>query len=74
MNVLLTQLFESFGLSELPPWLSALISSINVLLIVILALIARFIVRRLLDAVHQRLVKRTHDLEEKAHRHARPNL
>lgn len=64
MKVLLTQLIESFGLSELPPWLSALISSVNVILIVIAALIARFIVRRLLSAVHLRLAKRTRDLEE----------
>ena len=65
MHILMTELFALMGWSEMPTWASALIASLNVLLIVIVALIGRSIVRRLLDAVHQRLVKRTGDLEEK---------
>jgi moderate conductance mechanosensitive channel len=65
MHILMTELFALMGWSEMPTWASALIASLNVLLIVIVALIGRSIVRRLLDAVHQRLVERTDDLEEK---------
>lgn len=65
MHSLMMELFALMGWSEMPAWASALISSLNVLLIVVVALIGRSIVRRLLDAVHQSLVKRTRDLEEK---------
>ncbi len=64
MNSLLTELFLIMGWSALPAWAAVLIASLNVFLIVILAFIARSFVRRLLGAVHQRLVKRTSDLEE----------
>ena len=65
MHDLMMELFVRMGWSEMPAWAIALISSFNVLLIVVLAFIGRSIVRRLLDVVHQNLVKRTHDLEEK---------
>jgi small conductance mechanosensitive channel len=65
MHILMMELFALMGWSEIPAWASALISSLSILLIVVVALIARSVVRRVLDALHQRLVKRTQDLEEK---------
>jgi moderate conductance mechanosensitive channel len=65
MQTLLMELFTVMGWSEVPAWAAIVISCINVLLIVAAAFIARTISRRLLDAAHQRLLKRTQDLEER---------
>jgi small conductance mechanosensitive channel len=65
MQALLMELFQVFGWPEVPAWGSFVVSALSVLLIVVAALVARSVVRRLLGAVHLRLVKRAHDLEEK---------
>jgi moderate conductance mechanosensitive channel len=59
------ELLDSFGLAAVEPWVMLIISSLNVILIVVLALIVRRVARRLLRAVHEKLGARAPGIEEK---------
>jgi len=59
------ELLDSFGLAAVEPWVMLIISSLNVILIVVLALIVRRVAKRLLRAVHEKLAARAPGIEEK---------
>jgi len=65
MQELTMDLLNEIGLSDIPAWGMLLVASLNVAFIIVLALIARALVGRLLDAVHVRLSQRTAGIEEK---------
>jgi small-conductance mechanosensitive channel len=65
MQEVVLELLQSFGWQDVPPWLLMVISSLNVVLVIVLALVTRRILRRLLKVVHQRLVARAPGLEER---------
>lgn len=65
MQQFILELAQSFGVDELPAWVMLVISSLNVVLIVALALIARRVLRRLLAAAHARWVAHVPGLEER---------
>jgi small-conductance mechanosensitive channel len=65
MQEVVLELLQSFGWQDVPPWLLLVISSLNVVLVIVLALVTRRILRRLLKVVHQRLVARAPGLEER---------
>ena len=58
-------LLNELGWTELPAWAILVVSSLNIVAIIVLALIARALVGRLLNAVHTRLSQRTIDIEER---------
>ena len=65
MQQFILELAQGYGIKELPAWVMLLVSSLNVVLIVVLALIARRVLRRLLGAAHARWIARTPGLEER---------
>jgi small conductance mechanosensitive channel len=65
MQEVVLELLQSFGWQDVPPWLLLVISSLNVVLVIVLALVTRRVLRRLLKVVHQRLVARAPGLEER---------
>lgn len=65
MESLLMELFGALGWQKLPAWAGFVVQTLGVLIIVIAALIARGVMRRVLTTLHQRLSSRTKDLEEK---------
>jgi moderate conductance mechanosensitive channel len=65
MQEAVLELLQSFGWQDVPPWLLLVISSLNVVLVIVLALLTRRVLKRLLKVVHQRLVARAPGLEER---------
>ena len=65
MKSFTTQIFSHFGYEEIPAWANMLFASINVIIILILAALARSIITRLLRSAHARLVTRAPGLEER---------
>ena len=65
MQNAVVELLDSFGLAAVEPWVMLIISSLNVILIVVLALIVRRVAKRLLRAVHEKLAARAPGIEEK---------
>ncbi|MEX0958229.1 MAG: mechanosensitive ion channel family protein [Burkholderiales bacterium] len=61
----LERTLQSFGVSEVPAWAQVLISLWNVILVLVLAWVLLRVVRRLLQAAHERLVAKTGDAEER---------
>jgi moderate conductance mechanosensitive channel len=65
METLLIDILKAMGVDALPRWLSLLISSLDVLLIVAIAFVARHLIMKLIDLMHQRLVNRTSNTEQR---------
>lgn len=63
MEAFVLDLAKSAGFDEVPAWAMLAVATINVVLIVVLALIAKRFVRRILDAAQQRWCSRTNDIE-----------
>lgn len=60
-----SELLASFGIVDPPPWMLLAASSLNIVLIIVLALIVRVIASRILKVVHTRLVARAPGSEER---------
>lgn len=60
-----TALMQELGFTDLPAWAGLLISSLNIVIIVLLAMLARALLGRVLSTVHARLVLRARGTEEK---------
>ena len=65
MQDITADFLASMGIDSTPAWASMLIASINVIIILILALIIRGVVSRLLTTLHQRLSARAPGVEER---------
>lgn len=65
MENLILDLLKNVGLTHIPTWVLLLVSSLNVILIVVLALILRKVIGRLLGIVHTRLRARITGIEER---------
>jgi len=65
MQEVVLELLQSLGWQDVPPWVTLVILSLNVVLVIVLALVTRRVLRRLLKVVHQRLVMRAPGLEER---------
>jgi small conductance mechanosensitive channel len=65
MQEVATDLLASMGITDIPPWISLVVASLNVVLIVVLALIVRRVAKRLLEVLHARLLSRSSDIEER---------
>ena len=63
MEAFVLELAKGAGFNEVPAWAMLLVATINVVLIVVLALIAKQFVRRILDAAQRRWCSRTNDIE-----------
>jgi small-conductance mechanosensitive channel len=59
------ELLDGLGLTAVEPWVLLIISSLNVILIVVLALVVRRVSKRLLHAVHATLGARAPGIEER---------
>jgi len=59
------ELLDGLGLTAMEPWVMLFISSLNVILIIVLALVVRRVARRLLQAVHEKLGARAPGVEER---------
>lgn len=65
MQDITADFLASIGIDSTPAWAAMLIASINVIIILCLALIIRGVVRRLLSTLHQRLSARAPGIEER---------
>jgi moderate conductance mechanosensitive channel len=65
MEQLILESLNSLGWSDIPKWAVVLISSLNLILIIVLAFAVRRVVGHLLNAVHVRLRKRMTGIEER---------
>lgn len=65
MQELLLDLLTNAGITDIPSWALLLVSSLNVVVIIALALIARKVIGRLLNVVHKRLRARMTGIEER---------
>lgn len=65
MQTVVTEFLASLDVTSLPSWLTMLVASLNVLIIVVLALVARLLVNRLLKVVHSKLLARAPGIEER---------
>ncbi|UOD49499.1 mechanosensitive ion channel family protein [Orrella daihaiensis] len=65
MQQLLIDLISKFGITDIPSWAQLLISSLNVIIIIVIALIARKLIGRLLNVVHIRLRSKMTGAEER---------
>ena len=65
MENVTSKILIALGWESIPAWASMLIASINVIIILIMAIIVRSVVRRLLATVHQRLSARAPGIEER---------
>lgn len=65
MRDTLIELLKYLGFTNIPPWASVLFSSINVVLILVAAYIARMLINRFLAIVHKRLLARAPGVEER---------
>lgn len=65
MHDFIVEVIQSFGVQTVPAWLLLITSSLNIVLIIVLALIARRVLGRLLDAAYHRWVARAPGLEER---------
>lgn len=63
MEGFVLELAKSAGFNEVPAWATLLVASLNVGLIVVLALVAKRFVRRILEATQQRWCSRSTDVE-----------
>lgn len=65
MQAVVTEFLVSLGITSLPSWLTLVIASLNVMLIIVMALIVRSFAKRLLKALHGRLRARAPGVEER---------
>ena len=65
MEDMTSKILIALGWESIPAWASMLIASINVIIILTMAMVVRSVVRRLLATVHQRLSARAPGLEER---------
>lgn len=65
MQAVVTEFLASLGISALPSWLTLVIASLNVVLIIVMALIVRSVAKRLLRVLHTRLLARAPGTEER---------
>ena len=65
MENVTSKILIALGWESIPAWASMLIASINVIIILIMAMVVRSAVRRLLATVHQRLSARAPGIEER---------
>lgn len=65
MESLLIELFGAMGWQELPAWVLMAVQALGILIIIIAALIARGVMRRVLATMHKRLQARAADVEER---------
>jgi len=65
MEVLLMEFFASLGWEDVPAWAHIAMQALGILIIIIVALIARGVMRRVLGAMHKRLQARAAGVEEK---------
>jgi len=65
MEDVTSKILIALGWDSIPAWASMLIASINVIIILIMAMVVRAVVRRLLATAHQRLSARAPGLEER---------
>ena len=65
MESLLIELFGAMGWQELPAWLLMAVQALGILIIIIVALIARGVMRRVLATMHKRLQAKAADVEER---------
>lgn len=64
MQDITTALLQQLGWTDMPAWSGLLIAVIDVIIIVLLALFVKGLVGRTLQSIHQRLAKRTKNVEE----------
>lgn len=65
MEQFILELLSDAGVTEIPPWASLLISSLNIVIIITLAFVARKLIGRLLKVVHTRLRTNMTGVEER---------
>lgn len=65
MQAVVTEFLASLGITSLPSWLTLVIASLNVVLIIVMALIVRGVAKRLLSVLHARLLARAPGMEER---------
>ncbi len=65
MEVLLMEWFASLGWEDVPAWAHVAVQAVGILIIIVVALIARGVMRRVLATLHKRLQARATDVEEK---------
>lgn len=65
MQEFVIEIMSDFGWSDIPAWVMLLISSLNIVVIVVLALMVRKFVGRLLGVIHHRLSSRMRGVEER---------
>lgn len=65
MQDIVVEILNTLGVTSIPPWALLIISSLNVVIIIILALAARKVIGRLLSIVHGRLRARMTGVEER---------
>lgn len=65
MQAVVTEFLASLGIDALPSWLTLVIASLNVVLIIVMALIVRSVAKRLLSVLHTRLLARAPGTEER---------
>jgi len=65
MEVLLMESFGALGWEEVPVWVHLAVQALGILIIIVVALIARAVMNRLLASLHKRLQARAANGEEK---------
>lgn len=65
MENITERILATFGLQSTPAWASFILASMNVIIILCMALIVRSVVRKLLGTLHQRLRARAPGIEER---------
>jgi small conductance mechanosensitive channel len=65
MQATTIELLSSLGMTQIPSWLLLVMSSLNVAIIIVAAIILRSIAKRLLLTLHKRLLARAPGLEER---------
>jgi small conductance mechanosensitive channel len=65
MQATTIELLSSLGMTQIPSWFLLVMSSLNVAIIIVAAIILRSIAKRLLMNLHKRLLARAPGLEER---------
>ena len=65
MHEFILEILNDFGWTDIPAWVVLLISSLNVVVIIVMALLVRKVIGRLLGIAHRRLSARMTGVEER---------